>query len=214
MSVIGTFHGLNIVSLPCDTMPFVCSPSSIEIDAMEAVAVNQSPFTGQTQTYDWQASWWSGQISFPQMNRYSFDAWSAFILSCRGQSNVFSLGDPKAILPKGPATGTPVVSGASQTGYSLVTRGWSPSIISILLPGDLIQIGYRLYKLTAPANSDSSGDSTLSIWPNLRDAPADGTTIQTRNCKCLFRLAHNSGNKFSTNVGLYGLSGFAVTEAI
>jgi hypothetical protein len=83
-----------------------------------------------------------------------------------------------------------------------------------MLAGDLIQIGYRMYKLTAPANSDSSGDSTLSVWPNLRDKPADGTTIQTRNCRCLFKLAHNSGNKWSTNPGSYGITGFAVTEAI
>jgi hypothetical protein len=211
MSLIGTFDGLNIVSLTCDMMPCVCSPSSIEIGAMEAVAVNQSPLACAIQTYDWQASGWSGQVGFLSMNRHSFDAWSASILSCRGQSNVFSLGDPKAILPKGPATGIPVVSGAGQTGYSLVSRGWVPNIISILLPGDLIQIGNRMYKLTAPANFDSGGNSTLSIWPNLRDAPADGTLIQTRNCNRLFRLAHNSANNFGTNVRLYR---FGVTEAI
>jgi hypothetical protein len=212
--IIGTFNGLNIVSLPCDTMPYVTAPSSIEIDPQEAVAVSVSPFTGQTQTYDWQASWWMGQVSFLPMNRFAFNAWSAFILSCRGQSNVFSLGDPKLVLPLGLATGIPVVSGASQTWYSLVTRGWTPSVTSIMLAGDLIQIGYRMYKLTAPANSDGSGNATLSVWPNLRDKPADGTTIQTRNCKCLFKLAHNSGNKWSTNPGSYGLTGFAVTEAI
>jgi hypothetical protein len=209
-----TFNGLTVVNLPCDTMPGVCKPSSIEIDPQEAVAVNTSPFTFQTQTYDWRASSWHGQISFAPMDRYSYDAWTAFILSCRGQSNAFQFGDPKAVLPKGPATGTPVVSGAGQAGYSLVTRGWTPNVISILMAGDYIQVGYRLYKLTAPANSDGSGNATLSVWPNLRDQPADGVTVQTRNCRGLFRLANNNGNKGSTNIGLYGLTGFAVSEAI
>src|ERR1019366_8750173 len=59
--ILGTFNGLNIVSLPCDTMPYVTAPSSIEIDPQEAVAASVSPFTGQTQSYDWQASWWMGQ---------------------------------------------------------------------------------------------------------------------------------------------------------
>src|ERR1035437_926242 len=212
--ILGTFNDLNIVSLPCDTMPYVTAPYSIEIYPQEAVAVSVSPFTGQTQTYDWQASWWMGQVSFPPMNRYAFNAWSAFILSCRGQSNVFSLGDPKLVLPLGLATGTSVVSGASQTGYSLITRGWTPSVTSIMLAGDLIQVGWWMYKLTAPANADGYGVSTLSVWPNLRDTPGDGTTIQTRNCKCLFKLAHNSGNKWSSNPGSFGLTGFAVTEAI
>jgi hypothetical protein len=60
----------------------------------EVVAVNRSPFTGQSQTYDWQNSWWEGQVSFKPMGRYSFDMWTAFLAQCRGQSNAFSLGDP------------------------------------------------------------------------------------------------------------------------
>jgi hypothetical protein len=212
--ILATFNGANVIALPCDTLPGVTAPATIEWDAQEAVAASVSPFTGQTQTYDWQNSWWEGHVSLPPMSRYASDAWSSFILECRGQSNTFSLGDPKAVLPKGPALGSPVVSGAAQTGYSLITRGWSPSIISNLLPGDYIQIGYRMYKILVAANSDSSGDATLSIWPNLRDQPADGTVIKTKNCKCLFRLKANNGNKFSTNPGSYGFTGFAIKEAI
>lgn len=205
---------MSIVALPCDTMPGVPAPSSIEWDAQEAVAVNQSPFTGQTQTYDWQSSWMEGQVSFPPMQRYGYDAWSSFILACRGPLNCFQMGDPKAVLPKGSALGTPVVSGANQNGYSLVSRGWKASVTGILLPGDYLQIGYRLYRVTASINSDGSGNASIPLWPNLRDLPADGTTIITRNCKGLFRLAATNGNKFSVNPGAYGLSGFRIREAI
>ncbi len=361
--IVATFNGLNIIALPCDTLPGVTKPSSIEWDEQEVVSASVSPFTGQTQTYDWMASWWEAQVSFPPMTRYAADAWSAFILECRGQLNAFMLGDPKARLPKGPAMGSPVVAGAGQAGYSLATRGWAyanplanPSFLlgntgwapqagwsiipaigpdgltwagsyvgpgtsaivnanhiscsagqvltatckslgqpgatgnavlrinffdasgvllvtgnsatpvmasgnwwpvsvsgiaptgaayftvdfsvyastntiawycaefnctnlaggppSILLPGDFIQIGYRLYKVLSAANCDGDGNATLSIWPPLRDLPADGTAIQTRNCKGLFRLKQNTGNKWSTNVGNYGLSGFGIREAI
>jgi hypothetical protein len=212
--VIGTFSGMNIIALPCDTQPGVTAPSSIEWDAQEAVAVNQSPFTFQTQTYDWMASILEGQVSFPPMNRYAFDAWSAFVLACRGQLNCFQMGDPRAVLPKGVATGTPVVNGASQTGYTLLTRGWTASVVGILLPGDYLQIGFRLYRVLASVNSDGSGHASIPVWPNLRDQPADGTTIITRNCKGLFRLASNSGNKFSVNATAYGSSGFKIREAL
>jgi hypothetical protein len=214
MSIIGTFNGASIIALPSDTLPTVPAPSSIEWSPQEVVSVNTSPFTGQTQTYDWQASWWEGQVSFPPMNRWASDAWSAFILSLRGQTNVFLMGDPKANLPKGAAMGTPVVAGAGQTGYQLVTRGWTANQTSLLIAGDYIQIGYRLYKVLSNASSDGSGNATLAVWPNLRDQPADGTTIITRNCKGLFRLKANSGNKWSINPGSYGLSGFAIREAI
>jgi hypothetical protein len=165
-------------------------------------------------TYDWMASWWEGQISFPPMTRYSHDAWSAFISQLRGPLNAFLIGDPKAKLPKGKATGTPVVSGYGQTGYSLSTRGWTPSTTSLLLFGDYIQIGYRMYKVVTPVDSDSTGAATISIWPPLRDLPGDGTTIQTRNCKGLFRLKNSSGNKHSVNAGSYGLTALDIREAI
>jgi len=214
MSILGTFNGLNIVALPCDTQPDVTSPSSITWDAHEVVSTNTSPFTGTMEIYDYMASWMEGQVSFPPMHRGSSDAWSAFVLQCRGQANAFMIGDPKAALPKGSAKGSPVVSGAGQTGYNLVTRGWAASVTSTLLPGDYIQIGYRLYKVLNAVNSDSSGNATLAVWPNLRDLPADGVTVQTRNCKGLFRLAANSGNSFSVNPGSYGFTSLKIREAI
>jgi hypothetical protein len=61
MSILGTFNGFNLVALPCDTAPGVQHPSSIEWDMQEVVSVNRSPFTGQTQTYDLQNSWWEDQ---------------------------------------------------------------------------------------------------------------------------------------------------------
>jgi hypothetical protein len=213
LGIIATFNGLNIVSLPCDTVPNVTAPSSIEWDPQEMVSAGPASFTGQRQTYDWMSSWWQAQVSFPPMTRYAADTWSAFILGCRGQKNAFCLGDPKATLPKGRASGVPLVSGSNQTGYSLVTRGWTPGVVSILLPGDFIQIGYRLYKLTDAVTSDGTGAATLPIWPPLRDQPADATVIKTRGCKGLFSLNANSGNKWSTNAGNYGLAGFAIREA-
>jgi hypothetical protein len=214
MSILTTFNGTNIISLPCDTVPGVTCPSSIEFDPQEKVSETEGAFSYLSQVFDWQQSMWMGQVSFPPMNRYSFDAWTAFILECRGQSNAFMLGDPKAVLPKGCAVGTPLVNGASQTGYNLLTRGWAHSVTSILLPGDFIQVGYRLYKVLDPVNSDSSGNASIHLWPNLRDLPADGVTVQTRNCKGLFRLAKNTGNKWSINPGSYGLTGFAIREAL
>jgi hypothetical protein len=214
MAITGTFNGLSIVALPSDTVPGCPAYSSLELDPHEAVASNTSPFTGQQQTYDWQQSWWVGQVSLPPMSRANADVWQAFILQCRGGANAFLIGNPKAVTPRGTGRGAPLVSGAGQTGYNLVTRGWHVSSFSLLSPGDWIQIGYRMYKVLNQVNSDASGNATLAIWPNLRDQPADGAQIILSHCKGLFRLANSSGNKFSINSGNYGFSGFAVREAI
>lgn len=212
-----TFNGSNIIGNPSDLVPALLGPRSIEWDPQEVVASNVSPFTGQTQTYDWGQSWWEGQVSFPPLDRTSHDYWDAFISLCRGTLNVFQMGDPKAQKAKGlvnQTPGVPLVNGAGQTGYSLNARGFPVSINRLFLPRDFIQIGYRLYKVTDVVNSDSSGNAVLPVWPPLRDMPADGTAIVTHGCKGLFRLKNNSGNKSSVNVGAYGLSGFAIREAI
>ncbi len=212
----GFLAGLTVVeSLPCDFMPrLVTAPSSIEWDEHDVVGQNESPFTGQTQSYDWRSAWWEAQVSLPPMNRYSHDAWSAFLSRLRGPLNAFLIGDPRARLPKGCALGTPVVDGGGQAGYKLATRGWKPSTPSILMFGDFIQIGYRLYKVTDTFDADANGKVTLGIWPPLREQPPDGSGIITRNCKGLFRLKASNGNKHSTNVGSYGFSGFAIREAL
>jgi hypothetical protein len=215
MGIIGTFNGWNILALPCDVLPRVTSPSSIEWDPQEAVAENECEFTMQSQVYDWMQSRLDGQVSFPPMDRWSHDAWAAFIRACRGPLNTFLLGDPRAKLPKGftVETDVPLVNGGSQSGYSLATRGWTAGMKSILLPNDYISIGYRMYSVTDVVDADSSGHATLPVWPPLRETPADGAAIVTRGCKGLFRLK-SADNKDSVNPGAYGFSGFAIKEAL
>jgi hypothetical protein len=212
-----TFNGANIIALPSDVSPKVRGPRSIEWDRREFVASNESPFTGQTQQYDWMQSLWVGQVSFPPMDRFSRDCWVSFLSLCRGSLNVFQLGDPKGKKPKGVASlkpGAPVVNGANQTGYSLATRGWTASISGMLQPGDYVQVGYRLYVVNDVVSTDGSGHATLPVWPPVRDLPADGAQVITYNCRGLFRLAKSSGNKDSVNVGSYGLNAIDIVEAL
>lgn len=97
--------------------------------------------------------------------------------------------------------GTPLVNGATQTGSSLVTDGWSNSITGVLKEGDIITLagvyavhpetkqsfGYlQQFVVTADANSNGSGQATLSISPeivtsgafqNVSGSPADNAAI-------------------------------------
>jgi hypothetical protein len=57
-----------------------------------------------------------------------------------------------------------------------------------LLPGDYVQIGYRLYMIL---EQQDSGTASVGIWPSLREALAGGETVITQNTVGLFRLASN-----------------------
>lgn len=43
------------------------APATVEFTAMDTVAVSTSPFTGQQQVQDWQASWLEASVSMPAL---------------------------------------------------------------------------------------------------------------------------------------------------
>lgn len=98
-------------------------------------------------------------------------------------------------------SGTPVVNGAGQTGSLLVTNGWTASITGLLNVGDIFTLAgvfavnpqsrakttdLMQFVVTATANSDSGGNSSIGISPsivttgayqNVSNAPANLATI-------------------------------------
>jgi hypothetical protein len=78
--------------------------------------------------------------------------------------------------------GTPVVNGANQTGSALVTNGWTAGVTGLLNVGDVFTIAgvnainpmnlqstgsLQNFVVTATANSDASGNSTIQIYPAI-----------------------------------------------
>jgi hypothetical protein len=206
---MSTFNGWEIVPLP--TAP--AAPASIEFTATDTVAVSTNPFTGQQQVQDWQASWLEASVTYPPLTQLQAQSWIAFLMSLRGQAKVFQMGDPLTGAPRGNAAGNPLVNGSGQTGYSLATNGWTPDTPGILLMGDLIQIGYRLYRNLTDADADGGGLATLNIWPQIRESPSDGDAIITTSAKGLWRLKSNSRKWSLTEMRVYGLQ-FEMREAL
>lgn len=101
----------------------------------------------------------------------------------------------------GAYAGSGKVNGAGQTGSSLVTNGWTASITGLLNVGDVFTLSgvYAVnpmtlqstgalaqFVVTATANSDVNGNSTIAISPaivtsgayqNVSGSPANGSTI-------------------------------------
>lgn len=101
----------------------------------------------------------------------------------------------------GPLGGTPLVNGASQTGASLVTDGWTAAAAARLKQGDVFTIAgvfavnpqnrqstgaLQQFVVTADTSSDGSGNATIPIYPaittsgayqNVSAGPADNAAI-------------------------------------
>ncbi len=201
MSVIGNFNGSPIIATPS-------SPAFREIDwtAIDTVAVATAPFTQQQKAQNWQASLLTGTVTLPPMKRRDANAWIAFMLECQGQSACFFIGDSAGGVPLGTAEGSPMTSGSVQQGYSLATTGWTPNQPSLLEVGDYVQAGLRLFRCLTAASSDGNGNSTFTIWPQVREPMPNGTPLIITNPVGLFRLATNQRSSSESYLTTYGLS--------
>jgi hypothetical protein len=189
----------------------------VRLVANDVVGVSQSPFTAVQQVYRYTGQFWEADITLPPMKRADAEYWISFLLKLNGPYGTFLMGDPNGATARGVATGTPLVNGSGQTGNELVTDGWTTSTTGILKAGDYIQLGTgatsRLYKVLDDVNSDGSGNATLTVWPDLRSAPADNAAITVSNTKTTFRLNSAQTSWDINEATIYGLT-FGAREAL
>ena len=122
---------------------------------------------------------WAIELQYGAMTRQTFAPLWAYLISRGGRAKTFTVGLP-AFVPLGAATGSPKVNGASQSGLSLITDGWTVSTL-ILKAGDWVQIenDIKVYSVTSDATSNGSGQVTINIYPALRRVPADNAALST-----------------------------------
>jgi hypothetical protein len=117
------------------------------------------------------------------MARAAFMQLYSFLLAQRGQTETFTCTLPGYTAPLGSWLGTPAVNGAGQTGTTVALSGFTASQIGVVKAGDLLQFsgGTKVYMATADADSNGSGQVSLSIQPALVASPASGALVTVRN---------------------------------
>lgn len=187
-------------------------PTSPKFQSL-AVSSNQSTFvsrsiSGRRQSRQIGGQYWRLRASFPPMTRAQFAPIYAFVIAQRGRYESFSVIPAVISTGQGSPAGTPLVDGASQTGRSLVTDGWSNSIV-LFKAGDYLKIAGndKVYMVTADVSSDGSGDATIAIEPALVASPADDAAITHSSVP--FTVALRAGvQEFAT--GTTGLFQFEI----
>ena len=193
------------ISYPLNT-PTTIGIESIELRAVNAVAVSQSPFTYKQQVISHQGQIWSASVSIPSVRRDLAADWKAMLVALKGSVGTFLLGDPDYATPRGTVSGTPTLSGTA--GDSTV----SVTMTGTLLAGDYIQLGTgsaaRLHQVLV----DQSGSGNLEIWPDLRSTYS-GETVIYSSPKGIFRLGNSTTSWSIDNASFYGIS-FEAIEAL
>lgn len=163
-------------------------PSSSSWRLITNTQTHISPLSGKKQVLEMPGTKWEADLVFRDLSPANGREIMGFIAALRGPVNTFNLHDHSLESPRGIATGTPLVNGASQTGNTLITNGWTVSQTGIMLRGDLFQVGTELKIITVDVNSDGSGNATLTFESPLRTSPADNAAIVTASPKALMML--------------------------
>lgn len=192
------------------TLPSAPGFRRVSIQPRSTVAAYASPFTMQQQVYAHPGQMLTGDFELPPMTRAEAAPWIAALTSLNGIEGTFYFGDPAWTTPRGIGTGTPLINGASETGYDIDTDGWTASQSGILKAGDWVQFGTgsarKLHMVTVDATSDGSGNATLTVWPRVRTAFANDTPITVTNPSGVWRLTANAAWTIGVDSLVAGLS--------
>jgi hypothetical protein len=172
--------------------------ASIAFTPRGKVSVSESEFTFQQQVARHQGQRWEATIELPPMPRASAAAWLAFFTALNGREGTFYLQDTAQTTTRGTLTGTlqvgygaairgtylPLQSDGGEYGNIGGILGWEDNPPNgSLAVGDFLQIGTYLYMVVVVNDA-----SSVEVWPRLRAAHEQGTTITYTSAKGIFRL--------------------------
>jgi len=177
------------------------SPNAVEWQLISNTQSFTSPLDKTVQTLELPGARWMATLSFTRLSDTEARTLLAFLTALRGQAGRFTMHDHSHPTPSGIATGTPLVNGASQSGGTLITDGWTPSQTGILKAGDWLGVNGELHMVTADADSDVSGNATFSIEPPLRASPSDNAPITVNSPTATFRLMDDGQTRWKATPG-------------
>jgi hypothetical protein len=190
------------------TPPSPFNLSQLSFTGVSATSRNTSPFTLQTQQYNWPGQAWLGSVDCPPMKRADAEDIVSFLL--KAQRGTFYFQDYANPTNRGGVTGTLTVSSATANGTTLGISGASGQFAV----GDWLQISTSLYKVV-----QSNSSSSVDVFPALRKSYAGGTSIiygkpnDAARAQGVFRLASPSTEWSIGEASIYGV-GFAIIEDV
>ena len=192
------------LSYPLAT-PTTIGIESIELRAVNAIAVSQSPFTYKQQIISHGGQKWEASVNIPSVHRDKAAEWKAMLVGLKGQTGTFLLGDPDYATPQGTVSSCVLSGSVGDETASVVMTG-------TLKAGDYIQLGSGASSKLHQVLLDQDGDGTIEIWPSLR-SDYTSSTVVFNSPKGVFRLGTNMTSWSINNASIYGIS-FEAVEAV
>ena len=182
-------------------MPSTPNFTRSNFSLFRAIGQTASPFTGKQQTQEYDAVYWTADLTLPAMNRTQAKEWQSFLLQLKGTTNYFKFCDPDALTNTGTFNHTHLIgeNRVSNTNVALTVTNTNTieanaSTFANAIVGDFIHI-------TGMANEENNGTHKITT--------KDGTNPTTKVTvdSTLTNVSSTSGCKVQMNVkGSTGLN--------
>lgn len=189
--------------------------AAIRLTSEAAVARNESPFALSSQVYDYGGQRHRAAITLPDLSAAEGKPWLVFFRRLNGPVGTFYICPVTEANPQGGSLdGSPVISGAGQTGETINVTGFTANFYKVLVAGDWVSIADRLYMVLDDVSADGAGAAELKLWPKVATAPSDAAPVEIRAPRGVFRLPGDAPSMELNQGRRYSGVQFEAIEAI
>jgi hypothetical protein len=179
---------------------------------------NNTTYTlsGKRSVKQFAAQYFSFSVQMPPMKQSDFQQFYAFLVKQKGSFEDFTFEYPLDNLGADKGETDILANGVQAIGDSTIAMdGFSVSTDDVLKGGDLIKFSghNKVYMVTGDANSNSSGQATVSIEPPLQAALADNEAVTVNKPSFTVALVQDDVLYSTDAAGFFTLS-FDVREVL
>jgi hypothetical protein len=181
---------------------------------------NNTAYTlsGKRSVKQFSAQYFSFSVQMPPMNQTDFMPFYAFLTKQKGSFSTFTFEYPLDNLGAGKGETDILVneaSGKALGSTSIDLDGFANSTTGVLKAGDFIKFANdtKIYMVTADANSNSSGETTVNIEPPLQDAVVNNEAVTVNKPSFKVALVQDDLLYNTDSSGFFSIS-FDVREVL
>jgi hypothetical protein len=179
---------------------------------------NNTAYTlsGKRSVKQFAAQYFSFSVQMPPLKQTDFQQYYAFLVKQKGSFEDFTFEYPLDNLGADKAETDILANGVQAIGDSTIAMdGFSISTDDVLKGGDLIKFSghNKVYMVTGDANSNASGQATVSIEPPLQVALADNEAVTVNKPSFTVALEQDDVLYSTDAAGFFTLS-FDVREVL
>ena len=179
---------------------------------------NNTAYTlsGKRSVKQFAAQYFSFSVQMPPMKQSDFQQYYAFLVKQKGSFEDFTFEYPLDNLGADKDETDILANGVQAIGDSTIAMdGFSVSTDDVLKGGDLIKFSghNKVYMVTGDANSNASGQATVSIEPPLQAALADNEAVTVNKPSFTVALVQDDVLYSTDAAGFFTLS-FDVREVL